>query len=335
MEFNFNNVLDLFSRKPSIIKEAEKARFHPNWFLQMLIFVAVFFVTQVAAIIPLIGYMIYDAFSGTMNGIITQGNQAEYLATMQDKLTLPMLFCTAITAGIVIVYCRFIERRSLKSMGFVKEKRKNDYLFGLLVGFSMFSLCVAIAFLAGTLKFNGYVLGNGFGLLMLFVIGFMIQGAEEEIMMRGYVMVSMGARYSILLAIISNSVLFAALHLGNQGITMLAFSNLVLYGIFASVYTLKMDSLWGICAIHSAWNFAQGNLYGISVSGLDLKTSVFSFGLTEKGSLINGGSFGLEGGLAVTLVLIGAIILTAMSKGRNHIDNINGREEITSGKIAE
>lgn len=335
MEFNFSNVLDMLNRKPQIVKEAEKGRFHPNWVLQMLIFVVVFFVTQVASSLPLVGYMIYDAVSGAMNGIITQGNQADYLAKMQDKLTLPMLFCTAITAGLVIFYCRFIEARSLKSMGFVREKRKNDYLIGLLVGFAMFSACVAIAFLAGTLKFNGYVLGNGFGLLLLFVIGFMIQGAEEEIMMRGYVMVSMGARYSILLAIISNSVLFAALHLGNQGITILAFLNLVLYGIFASVYTLKMDSLWGICAIHSAWNFAQGNIYGISVSGLNLKTSIFSFGLVEKGSLINGGSFGMEGGLAVTLVLLVAIILAAMSKGRNKVVNLDGQEEITSGKIAE
>ena len=318
---NFNNIKEMFSKKPSIIREAENGRYHPIWILQVLIFILIFVITQIVSSIPLVVMMLYNR------------------GLTQNDLVLPALFSTIFTALLVIVYCRFIERRSLRSMGLVKEKIRSDYLIGILVGFVMFSSCVIIAFMAGTLEFNGYVLGNGLGVLILFFMGFIIQGAEEEIMLRGYVMVSMAARYSVLTAVITNSVLFAALHLGNPGVTKLAFLNLVLYGAFASVYTLKMDSLWGICAIHTVWNFAQGNIYGISVSGLDMTTSIFSFGLTKEGALINGGSFGLEGGLAVTIVLIISIASGSMLKGRNI--SMNGKnfnkeqEEITSGIVAE
>ena len=318
---NFYNIKEMFSKKPSIIREAENGKYHPIWILQVLIFILIFVITQIVSSIPLVVMILYNR------------------GLTQNDLVLPALFSTIFTAGLVIVYCRFIERRSLRSMGFVKEKIRSDYLIGVLVGFVMFSSCVIIAFMAGTLEFNGYVLGNGLGILLLFFMGFIIQGAEEEIMMRGYVMVSMGARYSVLTAVITNSVLFAALHLGNPGVTKLAFLNLVLYGAFASVYTLKMDSLWGICAIHTVWNFAQGNIYGISVSGLDMTTSIFSFGLIKEGALINGGSFGLEGGLAVTIVLFISIIIVSMLKGRNISTNDKNfnkeQEEITSGVVAE
>lgn len=62
------------------------------------------------------------------------------------------------------------------------------------------------------------------------------------------------------------------------------------------------------------WNFAQGNIFGISVSGMDMMGSVFSFAPTNEGELINGGTFGLEGGLAVTIVLILATIAVLLVK---------------------
>lgn len=64
------------------------------------------------------------------------------------------------------------------------------------------------------------------------------------------------------------------------------------------------------------WNFAQGNIFGVSVSGMDIMASVFSFVPTNEGELINGGTFGLEGGLAVTIVLILATIAVLLVKVR-------------------
>ena len=175
-------------------------------------------------------------------------------------------------------------------MGFTRKKAVSDYLTGLFIGLLMFSVAVLIAFLCGTLTYNGFVLGDGIYLLLAFLAGFIIQGMSEEVFLRGYFMISVANRSPILLAVLTNSVLFALLHIYNNGIDVLSLINLVLFGIFASIYTLKMNSIWGICAVHTAWNFVQGNVFGIRVSGSHIKHLYFLF-RQKAGTIINGGAF--------------------------------------------
>ena len=146
-------------------------------------------------------------------------------------------------------------------------------------------------------------------ILVFFAAGFMIQGMAEEVLCRGYLMCSVARRYPLWVGILANSVVFAALHLLNSGISALAFVNLVLSGIFASLYFVRRGNIWGIGAFHAVWNFVQGNFDGIQVSGTGKMTSVFASSFTEGRELINGGAFGLEGGLAVSVVLAVGIVL--------------------------
>ncbi|MFA9424206.1 MAG: lysostaphin resistance A-like protein [Sedimentibacter sp.] len=166
-------------------------------------------------------------------------------------------------------------------------------------------MCVGIRVITGTLKYDGIVIGGNTLFVILFFFGFLVQGMQEEVMFRGYFMTSLSNKVPIVVAIMINSVVFACMHLLNSGIPILAFSNLILFGVFASVYAIKTNNLWGICAIHSIWNFVQGNFYGILVSGMDTNTSILKFVSTQ-----NGGNFGLEGGLAVTIVLVLATTVT-------------------------
>ena len=126
-------------------------------------------------------------------------------------------------------------------------------------------------------------------------------------------MVSIARRSSLPVAIIANSLFFAALHLLNSGITVLAFINLTLFGIFASVMFIRRGSIWMVGAVHSIWNFVQGNVFGIKVSGMDIDCMLFESEITDM-AIINGGSFGLEGGLAVSVVLIAGIVLMSLPK---------------------
>ncbi len=315
-------MLDILKNRPTMVLEAQKAKFRPGLAIQILIFIAVLIVTQIAASIPVIFFAVAKVIGDVSNGRITPGDGTSFDQNYVSDLTggdgtsLAMLFGTAISIFLVIIYCRFIEKRSLYSMGLGKRKAIWGYASGLLVGAVMFSAAVLICWLAGTLEFNGVVLGNSLGMVIVFLFAFLFQGMSEEVLMRGYFMVSVAAKKPVILAILLNSVIFALMHMANNGISLLPIINLTLYGIFASVYTLRADSLWGTCAIHSVWNFAQGNIYGIAVSGIQIKASVLSFTPTEGNSIINGGSFGLEGGLAVTAVLAAAIALTLLLKGR-------------------
>lgn len=312
-------MLTVFKKRPSIVVEAQKAQFKPHFLIQVLIFIGVFLAIQVATIIPLAIYGVILVIRESLLGNIPLNGadvSFEFIAKLQNNLILPSLILTFITTILAIVYCKSIEKRSLYSMGFVKKKAISDYIIGAGMGVIMLGTSLLIAFLSGTVTYEGYVLGDGFWLLLIFLGGFIIQGMSEEVLVRGYFMISVAAKNSILLAVLSNSLLFALLHIFNNGIAVLPLINLALFGIFASIYTLKMNSIWGICALHTTWNFAQGNIFGIKVSGIDTQVSLFSFKLKETGTVINGGTFGLEGGIAVTLVLVLGIIILMTINGR-------------------
>ncbi len=318
-------MFEIFKNKPPIVIEAQKARFKPNLVIQLLIFIAVFVVSQIAQAIPVILITIVkvvtDITGGRLNIEDPSALDEGYLSGLMANSVLVSLFFTVIATVLTVIYCRFIEGRSLYSMGFVKKKAVSDYFIGLLIGTVMFAISTLIAWQAGTLEYRGIVLGNSIGLLILYFLGFLFQGMSEEVLVRGYLMVSIAAKKPIIAAVIINSTLFAIMHLLNSGITLLSIINLTLFGVFASVYMLRNNSIWGVCALHSAWNFTQGNVFGILVSGQSVKASILSFEPTGTGTLINGGKFGLEGGLAVTIVLIAAIAVTVLVKGRTEVKN--------------
>ena len=302
-----------FKEKTLIMQEAEKAKFKPNAVVQVLLFLLVFIISQIlAAIVPAI-QLTKKIFE---EDIIDLNKIMEFTTNTPQDVIISSLYCTGLATVVILIYCRFVERRSLYSMGFTKDKALLEYLKGLGIGFLMFSLAVIIAYITGSLGFNGFNSSVNFNLIFIFLGGFLIQGMSEEVIFRGYFMISLSNRTSLIIAIIINSVMFSLLHLLNPGITLLAIINIILFGVFASIYVLRTNNIWGACAIHSIWNFLQGNFYGFEVSGINTNNSILSFTALENGSLINGGSFGMEGGLAVTLVLIIFIVYNVIKNSK-------------------
>lgn len=234
------------------------------------------------------------------------------------------LYLTVVMSAVCLLYCRFAEKRSLKSLGFVPtipgrwRSALLDYLKGLFFGLAMFSAAVLFGTPVGAFRFAGVSENFSLPVLVLFFGGFLLQGLSEEILCRGYFMLSAARKSSLLTAVIGNSLLFALLHSFNKGISPIAVVNLFLFGFFASVLMLKRGSIWEVAAVHSMWNFAQGNLFGMSVSGTQKTASVFVFEQTGN-TLLDGGTFGPEGGLAVTaaLLLSTAILLIPGRKKKN------------------
>lgn len=261
--------------------------------VELLVFVAVFLIAN-----------IIQSFA-TIPGL--------YFVSSLDGLMVVNLFSTIVPILITFLFCIIFQKRKPRTIGFVKKKCVSEYLWGMLIGAVIFTLAVIICVVTGTLTFNG--IGEGFSVVMfiLFFLGFVVQGMSEEVLCRGYLMVSIARRSSLPVAIIANSLFFAALHLLNSGITVLAFINLTLFGIFASVMFIRRGSIWMVGAVHSIWNFVQGNVFGIKVSGMDIDCMLLESEITDA-AIINGGSFGLEGGLAVSVVLIAGIVLMSLPK---------------------
>ena len=304
-------------------------------FSTLLPFVLVYMISQLlAGFIQTIPTMVYifttpaykELMSSAMNGTLTEDKLSEVLTLMITDIPSWLIAVSLISFAAIIVcsvfYCVKIEKRPLSSMGFRKNGAVKEYLIGMGIGLVMLGLSFLIAFLTGSVT---VAMGSFSPLIILFFVGFVIQGAGEETLVRGYLMVSIARDYRASVAVVVSSVAFSLLHLGNEGFGIIPFINIVLVGIFLGVYVFKRGSLWGACAIHSMWNFALGNIFGISVSGMSTMPSVFAVTSKPELSILNGGDFGLEGGICVTLVLLVSIALILLVKQKP--------DEITDAKV--
>lgn len=223
-----------------------------------------------------------------------------------DFMTGISLILTAVGIIAAILYCRLIERRSLASMGLSRGKCVRYYVFGATLGTMMFAASVGICVITGAVHYVGTDMYS-VPVFAMICVGWLIQGAEEEILCRGLLMGSLSARMPLWGAVLINSAFFAVLHIFNGGFNAIVFVNLTLFGLFMSVMALRFNSIIPCCAVHSLWNLTQGNIFGLPVSGATSGPSVWRFELLPDMELWTGGEFGIEGGLGTTIVL-GAMI---------------------------
>ena len=129
-------------------------------------------------------------------------------------------------------------------------------------------------------------------------LGYFLQGTMEELVCRGFIMNSLSARYNVWTAILVNTLIFAGLHGFSDNVTLLAMFNLVLAGLLLSFIFYLTDNILLVGAFHAIWNFTLGPVFGVPVSGIGFYSSLFKTESISNQSIINGGLFGFEGGLA-------------------------------------
>lgn len=300
---------------PLLHEKSPKAR-HFTPLGHLLLFFAVFYASNLLqSVLSSLFLLIFqpqkmlELSSAMMNGdsIAFAKGMSELMSTREFLLF--SLFATALTIVAVILFVRLIERRRLATIGLRTKYAVRHYLIGLLLGTLLFSGAAGICALNGAASFR---LTDSLDApwLIAFFLGFVVQGASEEILLRGYFMMSFTEnRKSPISAILISAILFALMHSENAGFGILPFINITLFGIVASVLMLRTNSILPSLALHTAWNFAEGCIFGTSVSGLPTLPTVLIGTVDEGKSLTNGGVFGPEGGLAVTAVLIVALML--------------------------
>lgn len=303
--------------RPKMFEEASKSHASKKLPIIILIFILVFIIIMILeSIVPGIvsikpmldeinsGGYLDDPFSFTMEKSMELATKV----ASAPAVMISSLFATIFGTIASLIYCRCIEMRPVRSMGARKQKLVPHYLQGLLIGIILMTVVTLLSVLLGinSIKLCSSI---NFGLIALYFLGFFVQGMSEEFIFRGYFMNSIGAGSSALLAVGISSVAFALAHTTNPGFGILPFINLVLFGVFAGLYMILFDDIWGACAIHSIWNFTQGNFYGISVSGSSDTESVFRTTAKTSHAILSGGDFGIEGSIITTVVLLAATAL--------------------------
>lgn len=264
-----------------------------------------------ASLVPVIPYFFVFPIIIVIN--ILQGNELT-LENIQD-ISNPILLLAIFLPIYFLVWgwLWLFEQRHIWTTGLEWPGWLAKYLRGLLIGLLMFGASVAILAAFGFVEMElgeqaGGRMSVGLGAL-IFLGAWVIQGGAEEILARGFVMPVLGVRFGPLVGILASSFLFMILHLLNPNLSVIGLLNLFLFGMFAALFALYEGGLWGVFAIHSIWNWAQGNLFGFEVSGTEVSGAII-FNLAETGpDWLTGGAFGPEGGLAVTAVLIFSSIM--------------------------
>ncbi|HEX8776087.1 MAG TPA: type II CAAX endopeptidase family protein [Pyrinomonadaceae bacterium] len=135
---------------------------------------------------------------------------------------------------------------------------------------------------------------------------FILAGAAEEVLFRGYPLQTVLRSWPAWAALIPSSVAFAAIHLDNPNtVRGFTFINTTLAGVWLAVAYLRTRSLWFPLGIHWAWNWTMGAVLGLPVSGISKITPQPLMRAADQGpAWLTGGSYGIEGGAACTLVLL-------------------------------
>lgn len=218
------------------------------------------------------------------------------------------------------LWLRFFEKRPFWTLGYELKNAAMQYGRGILIGMLMFGGAVGLLAMTRTIAFEkGDPSQQGLAALggvFIVLVGWVIQGGAEEVLFRGWMLPVVGARYRPWIGLLISSLLFAFLHGLNPGLSALAIVNLVLFGVFAGLFAMREGSIWGISALHSVWNWVQGNFFGFEVSGTNASGGTL-LNLMETGQdWLTGGVFGPEGGLAVTIVLLIGILVTSFWKSK-------------------
>jgi membrane protease YdiL (CAAX protease family) len=162
---------------------------------------------------------------------------------------------------------------------------------GLLAGLLLFSLIVGVTAALGVYHITGE--GNSKELLAALITSAIFPAVSEELLFRGILFRWIEEFGGSWVALLLTSVLFGAVHLANPHASLFAAVVITLgAGIMLGAAYMLTRSLWLAMGIHAAWNFAQGEIYDIPVSG----TPVHGFVVARMTGppLLTGNGFGLE-----------------------------------------
>jgi len=254
-----------------------------------------------------LAFVIIGIVSGVVSWVLARVNVADALAPLPVAVGI-----LAALAGYAL-FVRLIERRPVSELSL---RHSGELLTGTLFGTVLFSLVVAVLWAVGSYQ----VLGSNPWQVMLSALWIgLVPGFIEEIIFRGVLYRILEESLGTWISLIITSLFFGFAHAANPGAT--PFSSIAIAleaGTMLGMAYTATRRLWLPIGIHFAWNFVQGGVFGIKVSGLDVTGWLISRLVGPE--LISGGNFGAEASVvALTLCLLAFALLTVIAVRRGHI----------------
>jgi hypothetical protein len=213
--------------------------------------------------------------------------------------------------GAYLLGYRFIERRRPPELAGLMSLK--EFFAGLAVGVTLFSAVIAVLWLLRVYhpQARGSTAGLGAGALSA-----LLAATVEETLIRGFLFRIVQMLGGTWIAIIISSAFFGAAHAFNPGATVTSSIAIALEAgvLLAAAYVLT-GRLWFPMGLHAGWNFSEGSLYGLSVSGFTAK-SALTHGILRGPIILTGGAFGPEASIVAVVLCFGtaALLLWRASK---------------------
>jgi len=233
-------------------------------------------------------------------------------------IIIPIISIIFVLVSYIALY-RYYERRKITELS---TRNVGKYLLvGLLLGLLVPSLSILVAYLRGE-----YIILSISNLTNIFLrdltisIGFGIATAVfEEVLFRGILFRLIEEKLGSYLALIISCLFFGFLHLMNENSSFFAGFAISIISIVITAAYMYTKSLWFPIAIHFAWNFAQGNIFGTPVSGDPASTSIIVSQL-EGSKWFTGGFWGIEATVQIVIFsLIAGVILLVLSRKKGNV----------------
>ena len=313
-----------FSSSPLLARRTPGERSFGLIVDMLIVWGIAFFVPLIVGFIPGAAATVIlgiNGFSELLNDAMSSGIaggagtiDSEAVRALTERITesegyrLTELFGEAWTVAVSLFVCLAIQRRSLSTLGIERKNAGKRYAVGLLFGAVLCSATVLVTCLSRAAVFDGYRGNVNYLFLFFFLLGCVIQGAAEEVLIHGLFMTTLARRFRWLPSVLVSAAFFMLLHAVNAGATFLSLLNVFLFGVFLGLFVIRTGSVLGAAALHTAWNFTEGYVFGCSVSGFPAASGIFSVTFDAQRAVTNGGAFGPEGGLGCTMILMLSLI---------------------------
>jgi membrane protease YdiL (CAAX protease family) len=208
-----------------------------------------------------------------------------------------------------------MDRKPLGSVGFAFHERwKQELAMGLGLGGGMMLLVAGLEHTLGWARFSpsGRALESVLTASGFYIFFLILAAANEELVFRGYAFQRLVDAIRPAGAVVAFSVLFGLGHLENPSHTWISTVNTVLIGVVLAVAYLRTRALWVSLGIHFAWNYVQGVVFGFPVSGLTIPHAWMA-ARVHGSALLTGKSYGPEGSLLTTGVIIAGLVYVSSS----------------------
>jgi len=251
----------------------------------------------------------------------------------------PLGFCLLLASFIfmglaVFAWVRWVEKRSLASVGLRGELRLKKFLIGLAIGIAMMGAIVTAIALSGGYRvadlFPAFASPAALGWIALLLLCFTVQASVEEFVFRGWLFSTILRRWNTVAAFILSSAAFTFLHF-SPGAPLLMLAMTFVYSIFACAWVRYSNSIWGVMGWHVGWNWFGGTAFDVPITGLETGLPALVVKLVPVGpAWLNGAGEGPEGSVITVALLIVAslcmLLVTRQREGRGSDSPYSGHQ---------